>query len=80
MLAEGRLYDLGPSGRTFALTAKPAFELMATNDLESRGLFNSNPALTGGVSTIDLHMCVAQSVGGRGDSAASHVHTCVDAR
>lgn len=48
VLAEGRLYYLGRSGRTFVLAAKPAFEVLATNDLETRGLFNSSPAVAGG--------------------------------
>jgi outer membrane protein assembly factor BamB len=47
MRLEGRLYYLGRSGRTFVLAAKPVFELLATNDLETRGLFNSSPALAG---------------------------------
>jgi outer membrane protein assembly factor BamB len=47
VLAEGRLYYLGRSGRTFVLAAKPVFELLATNDLETRGLFNSSPAVAG---------------------------------
>ena len=48
VLAEGRLYYLGRSGRTFVLAAKPAFELLATNGLETRGLFNSSPAVAAG--------------------------------
>ena len=30
------------------LAAKPAFELLATNDLETRGMFSSSPAVAGG--------------------------------
>ena len=48
VLAEGRLYYLGRSGRTAVIAAKPAFELLATNELEVRGLFNSSPAVAGG--------------------------------
>jgi hypothetical protein len=48
VLAEARLYYLGRSGRTFVLAAKPVFELLAANDLETRGLFNTSPAVAGG--------------------------------
>jgi outer membrane protein assembly factor BamB len=47
VLAEGRLYYLSRSGRTFVLAAKPDFELLATSDLETSGLFNSSPAVAG---------------------------------
>lgn len=47
VLAGERLYYLGRSGRTFVLAAKPAFELLATNDLEPGGRFNATPAVAG---------------------------------
>jgi outer membrane protein assembly factor BamB len=47
LLADGRLYHLNRSGRTFVLAAKPEFELLATNDLNDRSLFNASPAVTG---------------------------------
>jgi len=48
VLAEDRLYYLSRSGRTFVLAAKPNFEVLATNDLETGSLFNSSPAVAGG--------------------------------
>lgn len=47
LLADGRLYHLSRSGRTFVLAAKPEFELLATNDLGDRSLFNASPAVSG---------------------------------
>lgn len=47
LLADGRLYYLNRSGRTFVLPAKPEFELLATNELRDGGVFNASPAVTG---------------------------------
>lgn len=42
LFAEGRLYYLSRTGRTFVLAAKPEFEQLAVNDLGERGdTFNS---------------------------------------
>ena len=47
LLAEGRLYYVTRSGRTFVLAAKPEYELLATNELRDGGVFNASPAVTG---------------------------------
>jgi len=47
LLADGRIYYLNRSGRTFVVPAKPEFELLATNELRDGGVFNSSPAVTG---------------------------------
>lgn len=47
ILADGKIYYLGRGGRTFVVAAKPEFELLATNDLEPRGIFNASPAVSG---------------------------------
>jgi hypothetical protein len=47
LLADGRLYYLNRSGRTFVVDAKPSFELLATNDLRDGGLFNASPVVMG---------------------------------
>lgn len=47
LLADGRLYFLNRSGRTFVLAARPNFELLATNDLNDGPLFNASPAISG---------------------------------
>ncbi len=47
LLAEGRVYYLNRSGRTFVLAAKPEFELLATNDLRDGSTFNASPAVVG---------------------------------
>lgn len=48
VLAEGRLYYLDRDGRTYVLAARPEFGLLAINDLEPRGRFNSSPAVADG--------------------------------
>lgn len=45
LLADGRLYYLNRSGKTFVLAAKPEFELISTNDLNDGSLFNASPAV-----------------------------------
>lgn len=47
LLADGRLYYLSRSGKTFVLAAKPQFEQLAVNDLSDRGVFNASPAVAG---------------------------------
>ena len=48
VLAGGRLYVVARGGRAYVLTARPEFELLATNELERAGVFNASPAVTGG--------------------------------
>lgn len=47
VLADGRLYYLTRSGKTFVLAAKPQFELLAVNDLDDGSQFNGSPAAAG---------------------------------
>jgi outer membrane protein assembly factor BamB len=48
VMADGKIYFTGRSGRTVVVAAKPKFEKLADNTLESnRGVFNSTPAVTG---------------------------------
>jgi outer membrane protein assembly factor BamB len=47
LLADGRVYHLDRSGRTYVLTARPEFELLATNDLRDGSVFNASPAVLG---------------------------------
>jgi outer membrane protein assembly factor BamB len=48
VLADGRIYFTGRSGRTVVIAARPKFEVLANNTLESnRGVFNSSPAVSG---------------------------------
>jgi outer membrane protein assembly factor BamB len=48
VLAAGRIYYTGRGGRTVAIAAKPKFERLADNTLETgRGVFNSSPAIAG---------------------------------
>lgn len=48
LLADGRIYCLTRSGKTFVLAAKPKFEQLSVNDLSDRGVFNGSPAVDGG--------------------------------
>lgn len=45
LLADGRLYYLNRSGRTFVLAAKPEFKLLSTNEIRDGSLFNASPAV-----------------------------------
>ncbi|MGH9360911.1 MAG: PQQ-binding-like beta-propeller repeat protein, partial [Thermoanaerobaculia bacterium] len=45
VLAGGRLYYLTRSGRGLVLPARPEYQLLAANELERRGAFNSSPAV-----------------------------------
>jgi len=47
LLAEGRLYYLNRGGRAFVLSAKPQFDLLATNELDDGSQFNGSPAVDG---------------------------------
>lgn len=47
LLADGRLYYLDRAGKTFVLAAKPAFELLRTNDLRDGSIFDASPAVRG---------------------------------
>ena len=47
LLAAGRIYYVTRSGKTFVVAAKPQFELLATNDLGDRSVFNGSPAVDG---------------------------------
>ena len=43
LLADGKIYYVTRSGRTFVVAAKPQFELLATNDLNDRSIFHATP-------------------------------------
>ena len=45
LLADGRIYYLNRSGRTFVVAAEPKFKLLATNDLNDGSLFNASCAV-----------------------------------
>jgi outer membrane protein assembly factor BamB len=47
LLADGKIYYLNRMGKTFVVPAKPQYELLATNDLSDRGVFNGSPAVDG---------------------------------
>jgi len=51
ILADGKIYYLTRSGKTFVVAASPDFKLLATNDLRSgdeRGMFNACPVAADG--------------------------------
>jgi outer membrane protein assembly factor BamB len=48
LLADGRIYYFGRNGSCYVVAAKPTFEFLGTNQLESRGRFNSSPAVADG--------------------------------
>lgn len=45
VLADGKIYYFNRQGKAFVVPAKPEFELLATNEVESRATFNSSPAV-----------------------------------
>jgi outer membrane protein assembly factor BamB len=45
VLADGKLYYVARSGRTFVLAAGPRFELLAVNDLGDGSIFDASPAV-----------------------------------
>jgi outer membrane protein assembly factor BamB len=51
ILADGKIYYLTRSGKTFVVAASPRFELLAINDLrgdDERGMFNAAPVVADG--------------------------------
>jgi outer membrane protein assembly factor BamB len=48
VLADGKVYYVGRSGRTYVVPAKPTFEVLAVNELGERGTYNSSPSVAGG--------------------------------
>ena len=48
LLADGKIYYLSRDGRTYVVAAKPKFELLATNSLGERGVFDACPAVANG--------------------------------
>ncbi|MCI0458721.1 MAG: PQQ-binding-like beta-propeller repeat protein [Gemmataceae bacterium] len=48
VLADGKLYYVSRTGRTFVLAARPKFEQLAVNDLGERATFNASPAVADG--------------------------------
>jgi outer membrane protein assembly factor BamB len=48
LLADGRIYHIDRSGRTYVIAAKPKFELLATNELRDRSMFNATPVAVDG--------------------------------
>jgi outer membrane protein assembly factor BamB len=48
LLADGRIYYVGREGRTYVVSAKPQFELLATNDLSDRSNFDATPVAVDG--------------------------------
>jgi outer membrane protein assembly factor BamB len=47
ILAGGRIYYLCRDGKCFVVAARPKFELIATNELGERAMFNASPAVAG---------------------------------
>lgn len=47
VLANGKIYQVSRSGRSFVIAAKPEFELISTNDFGHRGVFNASHAVDG---------------------------------
>lgn len=48
LLADGRIYHVDRAGRTHVIAAKPKFELLATNELRDRSMFNATPVAIDG--------------------------------
>lgn len=48
VLADGKIYYLARDGRTFVVAARPQFDLLATNTLGDRAVFNASPAIDRG--------------------------------
>jgi outer membrane protein assembly factor BamB len=48
ILADGKIYYVGRTGRTYVLPARPAFELLATNTVGDRSMYNAGLAAAGG--------------------------------
>jgi hypothetical protein len=48
VLVNDKIVYVSRMGKTLVLAAKPKYELLATNELESRGTFNASPAVVDG--------------------------------
>lgn len=48
VMADGKIYYVTRSGKTFVVAAKPEYQLLATNTLSDRSTFNASPAIAGG--------------------------------
>ena len=48
VIADGKLYYVSRYGRTYVLSAKPEFELLAVNDLSPDKFFNASPVVSHG--------------------------------
>lgn len=48
VVADGKIYYFNRAGRGLVLPANPRYQLLASNDLERRGVFNSSPAVEAG--------------------------------
>jgi outer membrane protein assembly factor BamB len=48
VLAAGRIYHLARDGKTYVLPATPKYEVLAVNELDERGMFNSSFAVDSG--------------------------------
>ncbi|MBI5386249.1 MAG: PQQ-binding-like beta-propeller repeat protein [Verrucomicrobia bacterium] len=56
VVANGKVYFTGRGGRTVVIAARPKFEKLADNTLESnRGVFNSSPAASGNRLLLRSH-------------------------
>jgi outer membrane protein assembly factor BamB len=47
VLADGKVYYISRGGRAFVIAAQPKFELLATNEVEHRGMFNAGFTVDG---------------------------------
>ena len=48
ILSDGKIYYVGRDGRTAIVAARPKYELLASNDLRDRSMFNASPAAADG--------------------------------
>jgi hypothetical protein len=48
VLGDAKIYYVSRTGRTFVVAAQPKLQVLATNDLGERAMFNSSPAIAGG--------------------------------
>ena len=58
LLADGYVYYLNRSKRSFVVTAQPTFELVSTNDLPAGSLFDASSAVTGGRLLLRSDKCL----------------------
>lgn len=52
VLAGGRIYVVTRGGSVFVISARPAFELLARNELRDGGVFDASPAIAGNALLI----------------------------